>query len=747
MAERSDDGMGQALERELREHDKVERLGRVGHWYLPAGEQVLRWSPEAARIHGREGAPASVELDLLLATMPEPDRARLVAALEEASGNGRGFDFEAVLHAEVQRTVRIVGKCERDSRGVGVLVVVKDISGHRAALAALAAIEARQADFLETASDWQWEMDDQFRFTYISPQVERMGVTASAHLGRTRRELLRDDEVTPEIEAHLEMLQRHEPFRDFCYWRAGRDGRRRCISTSGKPIFGEDGRFLGYRGCGRDLTSEQGAREELLEANRQLTTAKRRADEALAELQRTNATLAERNAEMARAQTEIRRAALHDALTGLPNRHYLDERLAGYARRHARAGGSLGVLHIGLDRFKQINDTLGHAAGDAVLRHVAEALSRRAAPEDFIARVGGDEFVLICASCEDVRGLEALARALIEEFQRPVEHEGRECWFGASIGIAAAGVGAIAEEIQPTELQVNADIAMHRAKSQGRGCYCFFSAELHREIVHYKGVADSVLAGIERLEFVPFYQPQICAETRAIVGVEALARWRHPVDGLLAPGAFLGIAEDLGVVATLDRMILEAAVNDLRQWREAGVTIPKLSVNVSARRLLDRDLIGGLVRMSLPRGVLAFELLESIFLDDLNETITWNIDMLKDLGIEVELDDFGSGHASIISLVKLGPNAIKIDRELVSAITEDRTRCGLVRSIIEIGRTLDTRIIAEGVETGAQAEMLGELGCDVLQGYHFARPMAAPDFLTFARSWDGGRQAARARTA
>ncbi len=745
MAEQLDSRVARGLHSGPREHQLVERVGRIGHWFLPAGERVLSWSPGAAVIHGCEGAPPQVGLDVLLATVPETYRSRLVDALENAIAHGRRFDFEIALHIdEGERIVRVVGECEWDSggRAEGVLVVVKDVSGHRAALAALADAEARQADFLDTASDWLWEMDADLRFTYFSPHVQRMGVSPSANLGRTRRELLRDEEITPEVEAHLALLERHEPFRDFCYWRAGQDGTWRCISTSGKPVFGADGTFLGYRGCGRDSTSEQRAREDLLAANTQLVAAKRRAYEAVDDLQLSNAKLALRNAAMARAQIEIQRTALHDALTGLPNRQYLDMKLAGFVQRRAETGQALGVLHIDLDRFKQINDTLGHAAGDAVLRHVAAMLSRVATSEDFVARVGGDEYVLVCTSCGDERGLETMARRLIEECERPVEHDGRECWFGASIGIAAAQ----GDEIEPKDLLVNADIALHRAKAQGRGSHCFFSDDLQREVVRHKAVADSVLAGIKRREFVPFYQPQICAETWAIVGVEALARWRHPVEGVLAPDTFLAIAEDLAVVATLDHMILEAAVADLGQWREAGVIVPKLSVNVSARRLLDRDLIGGLARMALPRGVLAFELLESVFLDSPDETIAWNIDMLKDLGIEVELDDFGSGHASIISLVKLGPDAIKIDRELISAVTEDRTRCGLVRSIIEIGRTLDTRIIAEGVETGAQAELLRKLGCDALQGYHFARPMAAPDFLAFARRWQGEREAARTGT-
>ena len=242
---------------------------------------------------------------------------------------------------------------------------------------------------------------------------------------------------------------------------------------------------------------------------------------------------------------------------------------------------------------------------------------------------------------------------------------------------------------------------------------------------------------------MPYYQPQISSDSCQIVGVEALARWRHPAEGVLPPSRFLEVADDIGVAGALDRVILEHAIADLRRWQAAGVPVPKMSVNVSARRLLDRDLIRSVSELDLPRGVLSFELLESVFLDEVDETISWNIDMLKEIGIDIELDDFGSGHASIVGLVKLGPNAIKIDRELVASITADEKRCGLVRSIVEICRSLGTRVIAEGVETRAQAELLHKLGCDALQGYHFAKPMTAEDFRQFVRDWQGHPEALR----
>jgi diguanylate cyclase (GGDEF)-like protein len=593
-----------------------------------------------------------------------------------------------------------------------------------------AAAERRQAGFAELGSYWFWEMAPDLRSTHVSAEVERLlGIGAADHIGKTWVDMSGGHLVPADVEATVARMERREPF-ELCHWRAGRDGAGRFVSTAGTPVFDAGGAFIGYRGVGRDLTVERIVKEELLETNRRLHAANRRVEARLVELRRANLLLAQRNAEMAKAHADSHHAALHDALTGLPNRRHLDEKFATAVEISKAGGAPLGALSVDLNRFKQINDALGHAAGDTVLRHVAFVLLRCVTPADFVARVGGDEFVVLCPG-RDAAELGELARRLVAELERPLAIDGKECWCGASVGIAAMEGAAS----KLSELLVNADIALDRAKKQGRGSHEFFSGEIQRQVVRYKTTADGVLAGLKRGEFLPHYQPQISADSARIVGVEALARWHHPDMGVLPPDRFLRVAEDLGVVAALDRAIMEIAVSDLARWRRAGLTVPKLSVNVSARRLLERDLIQSVGELKLPQSGISFELLETVFLDEVNDTMAWNIDMLKEMGIEIELDDFGSGHASIISLVKLGPDAIKIDRQLISTITVDQKRRGLISSIIDMGRSLETRIIAEGVETGAQATLLHELGCDALQGFHFARPMCASEFESFLQDW------------
>ncbi len=436
-----------------------------------------------------------------------------------------------------------------------------------------------------------------------------------------------------------------------------------------------------------------------------------------------------RSTELETAKARIEHVALHDSLTGLPNRRYLDEHLQRLASVSTQNGRSVGLLHIDLDRFKQINDTLGHAAGDAMLVHAAQVLRQCVRHEDFVARIGGDEFVVVCTVEPGSDCLGDIATRIIGQMRVPVAYNGQQCRFGVSIGIASEG-GA---EIDARQLLVNADIALYRAKSRGRNRYEVFTDTLQADIVRNKKVADDILRGLERNEFIAYYQPQFDAHTLEIAGVEALVRWAHPTEGLLTPAAFLATADELNVVSTLDRLILEQTLADFERWRASGLDVPRVSVNVSARRLRDEELVTSLQRLAIPRGTLSFELLESIFLDDTDEIVRWNVDRIKELGIDIEIDDFGTGYASIVSLLKLQPRRLKIDRQLIQPIVKSVRQRHLVESIIEIGKTLGIDVVAEGVETMAHARILKRIGCDKLQGYAFGPVMSAAQLEAYIR--------------
>ncbi len=440
------------------------------------------------------------------------------------------------------------------------------------------------------------------------------------------------------------------------------------------------------------------------------------------------------NAQMAIAKAELEYSALHDPLTGLANRRHLDLTLEQMAEQASKDGLGIAMLHVDLDRFKQINDTLGHAAGDFILGHVASVLKAEAHADDLVARVGGDEFVIARITDGTTESLAVLASRIVTALSSPVFYESALCRFGASIGI---GIGIAVEtggKLDPAKLQVNADIALYKAKEKGRGRYEFFSKEMEKEVIRVKRISDEILNGLENGEFVPFYQLQFDARTHRPVGVETLARWRHPRDGLLMPNEFLRIAKDLNVIAQLDRIMLEQALKDRETWRKAGYDIPMLSVNVTAQRLQDQKLIDDIRELKIEPGRVAFELMESIFFDECDPDIERAVRALKRYGAEIEIDDFGTGHSSIVSLINIRPDRLKIDQQLVFPITQSQAQRDLVASVIGIGKALQIGVVAEGVETMQHARILADMGCDVLQGYAFATPKTPEETMAFLKS-------------
>ena len=445
-----------------------------------------------------------------------------------------------------------------------------------------------------------------------------------------------------------------------------------------------------------------------------------------------------RNAELVEATARIEHTSLHDALTQLPNRRYLDRVLAERAADCDSDTGGLALLHIDLDRFKQINDTLGHAAGDAMLVHAAKVLRDNVRADDFVARIGGDEFVVLSALRRGRRDLARLASRIVNEMRKPVPYDGHDCRCGVSIGVAYQR----GPRVDDKRLLIDADIALYRAKRRGRNRHEFFTEALQAEIVSTKQMADDILKGMEEGQFVAWYQPQFDARTLRISGVEALARWEHPTRGIVSPDQFMPIAEDLNVVATIDRMILEQTLAWMNTWRGQGLHVPRASVNVSGRRLRDEGLIKSLKKLDIAPGTISFELVESIYLDESDDLVAFNIDQLRELGIDIEIDDFGTGYASIVSLLKLQPRRLKIDRQLLLPVRESEAQRRLISSIVDIGHSLGISVIAEGVETDDHARIATELDCDFLQGYAFSKPLAPGQFERFVLNWQAKVEAA-----
>lgn len=488
-------------------------------------------------------------------------------------------------------------------------------------------------------------------------------------------------------------------------------------------IFREGGEIRHIRAVGTAFRNPQGA-ISVLGVNWDVS-----ADVILQEeLREAQRQTEQQNAALDTARRRMEYNSLHDALTGLPNRRFLDQTLAtfpkdGTERQH------LTVLHLDLDRFKEINDTLGHGAGDAILRHVADELKQCVEPQDFVARIGGDEFVVVCARHLRSDESSALGERIVAAINQPIVYNGHECRVGASIGIATQPEAAI----PPEQLLVNADIALYEAKRRGRNRVEHFNDSLRARTINVKQTADAILRSLGEEDFVAWYQPQFDATTLEINGAEALARWNHPKKGILTPDKFLDIAESLNVVAQIDAAILEQALTQLSRWKALGLGIGHVSVNISAQRLFEDKLIDRLETLSLQPGSLSFELLESISFDDKADAVAESLERIRAHGIAIEIDDFGTGYASILSLIKLSPSRLKIDRQLVAPIVTNATQRRLISSIVDIGRSFGIGIVAEGVETMEHAAILRDLGCHTLQGYALARPMSADAFAEFAQ--------------
>ena len=421
--------------------------------------------------------------------------------------------------------------------------------------------------------------------------------------------------------------------------------------------------------------------------------------------------------------------SLHDDLTGLANRRNLDQHLRQWQKgSHDK---ELALLQIDLDRFKEINDTLGHAAGDFILQHVAAVLRHNCQDDDFIARIGGDEFIIVRKANIAREELEFLADQLITELNKPVRYENDLCRFGASIGIDI-GIARMRDcDADPSRLMMNADIALYRAKQEGRGRYTFFTRELQQEIERNKRISDDIVHGLEKGEFFPVYQPQFDAKTLRLIGVEALARWKHPVLGVLAPPAFLDAAKQLGATDRIDQAILEASLADMREWERKNAPVPRLAVNVSAQRIANPYLINLLKKLDIPAGKLAFELHESTMLDHTNADLRERIQEITDLGIDIEIDNFGTGQSSFLGMWSAAPKRLKIARELVLPIASSTEHRRLLQAVIDMGRAINLEVVSEGVETVQHIKILRQLGCDVLQGYALARPMSSAELMDF----------------
>jgi diguanylate cyclase (GGDEF)-like protein/PAS domain S-box-containing protein len=422
--------------------------------------------------------------------------------------------------------------------------------------------------------------------------------------------------------------------------------------------------------------------------------------------------------------------AQFDSLTDLPNRTLLNDRLAeaiALAHRHRR---KLAVLYLDVDRFKYINDSLGHETGDRFLQSVAQRLRACVRNSDTVSRRGGDEFVVLLGEIARAEDAAVLAEKIVVAMRKPFPVDGHELRVTASVGIANyPDDGADGES-----LLRNADVAMYHAKESGRDNFQFFSPEMNIRVVDRQTVESELRGAVDRQEFVLHYQPKINLETSAAIGVEALVRWRHPQRGLLLPSEFIAIAEDTALIVPIGRWVLGEACRQARVWQKAGLVPTTIAVNVSAVELRAKDFVSSvraiLAETGLESQYLELELTETFLMQDSSATQTV-LKALKDIGVRIALDDFGTGYSSLSYLKRFPIDTLKIDRSFVRDLTSDAGDASIVEAVISLGRSLHMRVVAEGVETQEQLAFLRQQNCPEGQGYYFSPAVIAGEFAQY----------------
>jgi diguanylate cyclase (GGDEF)-like protein/PAS domain S-box-containing protein len=550
-------------------------------------------------------------------------------------------------------------------------------------------------------------LDRESRFRFSNRTYDDwFGIPQERMHGRTVAEVF-GEEIHARMKPHIErVLSGDEVEFEFAAGEnAASGGRQRTLQVACVPHLAPDGAVLGFYMLGNDVTALKRAQEDLRFAAIQLQHDARR----------------------------LEFLAHHDTLTGLPNRAMFQERAreaVAHARRHDKTAA---VLFIDLDNFKQVNDGLGHDVGDGLLKVIASRLRACVRGDDFIARIGGDEFCVLLQEIAEPREAAAVAQKLIYELSKGYRIGEHSISCGASIGIAC--VPQDGHDVA-TLLRL-ADAAMYRAKEAGRNGYQFFSVVLNQDAAAAAALAEELKIGIGRGELFLVYQPRIDIATRQVVGAEALLRWRHPRYGVLAPEAFLPLADDTGLLVPIGAWVLREACMQGRRWLDAGIKPLTVVVNITARQLRHGSLAQGvraaLEASALPAESLLIEVPETL-LRQMPEQLEENFAGVAATGARLGVDDFGTGYASLPMLQHVRASAVCIDRKLVAGVPVDAERAGLAKALITLARGLNFDVVAKGVETHAQRDFLVEAGCRVFQGDLFASPAPAGDVEPLLRA-------------
>jgi diguanylate cyclase (GGDEF)-like protein/PAS domain S-box-containing protein len=843
----------------------AESLAVLGSWVYDVNADQFHWSEGAYRVFGLDPAQPEPRPKQFFASIRNEDRVRWQESHRRGIKQGREvrIEYRFIKADGEQIWVRSVARAERgrDGRTARLAGIVQDISAMRLMAQQLAASEAKFRDLTQLSADWVWETDVEHRQSSLSESVvAALGEWAKEGIGKCRWETRTVDFPKADWDGHRATLAAFRPFDDFQYTQLDPDGDVHHVSISGRPVFDDSGRFLGYRGVGRNITRERqqqmllqiesemasimreqtepeqvvtsiiitlcgamgwagGAHLALIPGTHALTVRERwgypaftrmiadlpaqlplnrdsvegRAwtsgepvwvQEIADEKQFAERYKAERIGQHAafiapirdenrsvlsallffspvsfraerflnqmaeilsrtlslylqrkNAERRLMHASLHDALTGLPNRVYLTHQLEAKVAANEPAA----VLYVDLDRYKLINDTLGHSIGDQVLIEVARRMREAIRPNDVAGRIGGDEFILLLSELSDREQIEAVARKVLEAIERPFVLLDRAHFLSASIGVAVAP-----DDGRDAQVLIKcADTSMYRVKSEGRNGVRFFAGDMSDERTEQLQLGAEFPLALQRGEVDLYYQPVLAVGERRIVGIEGLLRWRHPTRGLLLPEVFLPVVEHGHLVRELGLWVIRRALDDrveigLDRYQDVAI-----SVNISPRQLTEDGFLAQLnallAERDFPPKLLRLELTENALIDSSDKTVAL-LSELRRLGVKVIIDNFGTGYASLAYLRNLPVDGLKIDRTFIRGLPADRGNAAIIQAITTLAGKLGLHAMAEGVETAAEMRALRSFDCEQMQGSYISDALPLPLLKEFMESLPQLRQ-------
>ncbi len=585
---------------------------------------------------------------------------------------------------------------DRDGKAQGIVCVGRDVTEKQQAQKALRESEERYALASLAANDGLWDWNLLSNHIYFSPRwksllgYEDEDITNSPDEWFKRIHPDYVEQVSQEIISNLQNSISHF---EITYPMLHQDGSYRWMLCRGIPVKNDEGKIYRLTGSQTDVTQSR------------------------------------------QAEAQLEHQALYDGLTGLPNRRFFQEKLQELFEQILLGQDNIfAVLFIDLDRFKKVNDSLGHLVGDELLIDFTRRLRLCLRSGDTLARLGGDEFAILVENIEDLNDVTQLAEIILSQLEKPFELQGLELFVSASIGIAPSTKGY--ENIE--ELLRDADTAMHQAKAKGKACYVVFEPDMHLEVVNTLELENDLRRAIEREEFDIFYQPIVKLSKRQIVGFEALVRWQHPSKGRISPGQFIPIAEETGLIVPIGEWVMEKAIRQMGMWQDKYEVAQNLtiSVNISPVQLKhweSNDFSVYLEKIekifqetNLKPSHLKLEITESTIMESLDRANSI-LQQIKNLGIKLSMDDFGTGYSSLNSLHQLPIDILKIDRSFVKNLSGNSDKVSLIRTIVNLAQNLRMDVIAEGVETKEEQAILTELNCEYGQGYLFSKPISSND--------------------